>query len=242
MTITRAQAVTHMQYATGSTLAGATANDLVNDAGTWLSSANGWGYLARQTTLANLVQNQEYVALPADFLELIAAHMTSGYLAEVEQVPFEYIVFLRNSNIKPFATPGWCAPVWTTGALVAASLARLELHPAPSTNVTNGIRIQYRAGWTPLTDDAHIANIPEFMVPLFKETCALWALSHQERDVEAQADRIAALKAGPTWEAAVRTDGQKQATLGIMRGGAAQKHLNPSAVRFVNPHGPISIV
>ncbi len=70
-------------------------NQIINDAGRWLTTSHKWKYLEGQLRTLDFVKNQPYVELPDDFRSLQAINRPSGFTSSFELVSFAYMMDLR---------------------------------------------------------------------------------------------------------------------------------------------------
>src|SRR5690606_34861489 len=186
-----------------------------------VASMHRWASLVRPPASLATVAGQDYLAMPADFGSIVA--VGPGSLRRpLWLTTIDYVVQLRQ-NGQSESTAFWGALVQPgqASASQAPPAARLALYPTPSTTTADAFTLTYRAGWTALSADTDVANLPEFFEPLLVEMVSAFAKSREEMDPAVRQATIAAIKAGPVFAAVVAEDGSRQAHCGPMRGGAA---------------------
>jgi hypothetical protein len=117
-----------------------------------------------------------------------------------------------------------------TGVDAGPVRARLDLWPTPSQDEPDRLMVYYRRGWASLDRDGQLVPIPDWMETLYITLVRAFARGY-ERESEAGIEaRVAQIKAGPVYAAAMLRDKEIQATMGPIRGGAA------TGVRTVYDH------
>ena len=87
MALTVQECHRHIEHSLGGTLSPEIeVLSLINRAGEFLVSVYPWKWLEGRSATLDLVQDQTYVALPADFRELTAWEATSGLTNDLEMV------------------------------------------------------------------------------------------------------------------------------------------------------------
>jgi len=207
--------------------------------GVWFTSAHDWKYLERPSALVGFVNGQSYASLPADFSELIAASFTQGLTNRFLLTTLGTIAQYRTGqmNFGLAVTYGAISFQAATGA-GGAPLPVLELYPTPSATNASALTVFYRADWTPITDgsDSSFVNIPQYAEPAFIECLRAFARGYQEEDSGILSQRLAAIQAGPVWDAAVDSDGMTQPNFGKMRGGATQIGIGGPQTVWASPY------
>lgn len=161
------------------------------------------------------------IALPADFRDLIAYNTTSGLLKGIQ---FTSHGDLLQKRAASFTTVGFhyaiiVHPINSSSG--AAPVPRMEIWPTPSSNETGAITILYRRGWSALTSDADLIQIPDWMHPTFFEFLRAFAHGWEESDNQTASERVSGVMNGPIWATAVRRDASIEADLGPIINGAA---------------------
>jgi hypothetical protein len=190
------------------TSADVTANLIVNDAGKILTGKRRWNWYNRAASL-NLTISQSYVAMPTDFSEFKAITYNGGSTL-VRLVSLEQIDQIRALGIA--STAELYAAITQPGQTVvtaAPAAPRLEITPTPAASATGALLLRYRAGWTALSGDTDVANIPEQFEPLFEELVRAVAKGREDGDLPA---RVGAVFASDLWRSAVDWDAMAAAT------------------------------
>lgn len=175
------------------------------------------------------------VALPIDFRQLIGKPKASSSTRFMEMVTPEELIELRAGDSGGFDSYYSGAIIWTTS--VAANygrpIPRLEIWPAPGSNTSSAFRIHYRADWVDISDDADTVPLPALfgMEFLYLQVVRAVALGYEEFDTASMQARLAEVRGGPDFAAAVRSDAMIQTNFGEMRGGAVMR-VSPSSVNF----------
>lgn len=205
-----------------------TAREYVNQGGRTLCVWHRWNWLLRPPATINLVSGQSWVPLPTDFKHNVGIKSGLNTL-KFKLVDPAILEELRGGAIY--------SPNSYSGAIVRPSTAapadppRLELYPTPSANVTAALRCSYRTGWSALTLDADVANVPDWIEPLLTEIVVAIAEGNEKGDMSA---RLEAIENGPLMRKAVEQDGGEQGDLGPMTGGYASAYANPT--QFNTPY------
>lgn len=143
--------------------------DLVNDAGRYLTEMHEWDYLERPVATLSTVQDQAYLTLPADFGKLIDIGNTADYdWNSVKLVPADIFQRIKATDIEDNLQT-WLCLEWPTQTAVTANAGspRLAIYPTPSASVADRYWVRYRAGWTTLSANTSVPNIPAAIEPLF---------------------------------------------------------------------------
>jgi len=114
----------------------------------------------------------------------------------------------------------------------------LEITPTPASNETDAFQGMYNSGWLRVSKTSDVLFLPQEGEGCFYTLCEHFAKGRLESDErglaarlrEFQGDANRRLPMDPDLEAFKRWDGGVQGTMGIMRGGAAQRvHLGRHA-------------
>lgn len=150
---------------------------MVNDAGRYLISLHPWAFLERPVAQLDVVADQDYVELPADFDKLIDVGDTDDYITNTTHlVPADRLERIRLNSIGGDHET-YLALVWPTQASTAASpdRPRLAIYPTPVADVTGRFWLNYYAGWIKLTNPGDVANIPAGIEHLLVELVRAFA-------------------------------------------------------------------
>lgn len=226
MALTLASLKNHVKHALGGepavivSSADATKQQFVNEAGRFLCAMHDWKFLERAPTALSLTASQQYVALPTGFGQLIAAAAINSVGCPFEMTTFDAIANMR-ANVVTVTGKLWAAIVHPAQAnqTSAPPVPRLELYPTPSDSITDAITIFYRAGWTELTDDTHLANIPLYTEALLVQLVRAFARGYEEDQLDDLVDRVVG---GQIAQRAIEYDGAVQPDYGPIEGGAVQ--------------------
>jgi hypothetical protein len=201
---------------------------IVNQAGRYLVSMHPWRWRQRPSFTMDLVNGQSYLELPPDFNEgdeIVSVSMTDNVSygvalttqAEIDTLrantilaPSFYYVAISFPNQKDLTSP--------------QDRPRLELHPTPTADSADALRLSYRGGWTALSLPSNRANIPEtFDFALIQCVRAFGAYyitnSYTHVDALVKSESIMSLK---------KSSGGAQANLGNMLGGIGGSTMDKS--------------
>lgn len=199
---------------------------IVNQAGHRLVSLAEWPWLNRPRTGLAFVANQNYVALPADFGQLVAHPEVSDTLNKSIQATSQAdLLYRRSSNLESLTHYFYTLAYPTQASATAAPVgARLEIWPTPTANTANALYIVYRATWTELDDGTKIANVPADIEPLLIEMVRAYAAGYSDRGTDRRPafgpeQRVAMLMQTPLVRDLMRRYGMAQPGIGPMRGG-----------------------
>lgn len=209
--------------------------DVVNFAGIWLMGAHRWKWAQRQSVALDTVSGQNYITLPAD-VETIFKVSVPSLTSAIRPASLSQLADLeRNTAASSLVT--YYAVEWNhTGSV---PVAQLRIWPTPTSSVTGAFTAHYRAKWATRTDDNQSVFLPEFMHPLYIETCREYAMGWEEADQVNLGVRLAELQAGPLWRAARSTDGLVQPSYGVLTNGMADEpYGGGDRWRYFESEGP----
>jgi len=185
--------------------------EIINQAGEHLF---GYQWTFRQATaLLSTTAGLQYVLLPADFSELIAAWSGTLPLLITNQDEVENT---RSSDFDSYGTRGYVKAVVPTNAAPTQTY-QLQIYPTPDSSEVNKIKITYRTGWQRVST----ANLPTdvISIPLYLEGLLVLyvrAITESYEDGQ-QSQRLAEIEAGTLFGTAQRKDGMLQAHFGQLR-------------------------
>lgn len=110
----------------------------------------------------------------------------------------------------------------TGGKDAGAPVPRIDIWPTPTADEVDAYKCYYRRGWKQLHQDEHEIAIPEWLETVFLLLCRAYARGYVREDVAGMNERIAAIRMGPDFQAAMERDAEMQPSFGLMQGGAAQ--------------------
>lgn len=199
--------------------------EIVNEAGRYLVAMHSWSFLNRPVADLNFVANQAYVSLPTDFGRLVHVDAASTLDNHVTVTTLDVVQYLRASPVDdPFNYHVALEYATQSSATAAQAVPRLAIYPTPGSNATAALKLVYQAGWTELSANTSVANIPIEFDPLLVQLVRAIAMgylneSDGERSVVA---RIDAIEGSEMVRRLKSNDGMKQPSLGPMTGGIAQ--------------------
>jgi len=250
MAKTLAQYKLHAQHAvavSGSTLppgttADAASGEIVNEAGRLLYGAWPWKFRERPPASLSLTINVEYVAMPADYGELIGIEYDS-LSTSIVLTDFQDLMTKRAQGITPVGYIYWAAIVQPSQTLQTSAMPaqRLELYPTPTASASDVIKVMYRADWRELTDDTHYASIPLWCETLLIEFIRAVAEGYMNRHgdetgigVVSMTDRLDEIQRGVLFQRAVEKDALTQPHYGVVANGLINS-LSSSTMSVVRP-------
>lgn len=219
MPITDTDAAAYVDRALGGSPTGRTSIALANDAGRTLMSMRPWRWADGTETLLDLVASQSYVWLPTDFRDLKAAQLVGEVATQLYPTGHEELLNMRARDVVPADTPAFYVVTYAPNSGDSDRLnPRLELHPTPTQNATDGLRVWYTKGWSafPSVADGTEALIPDWMEPLYLAVLSAMARGWEDdlHTPNAQGLYLSQLKATDIYLAAVKQDGEMQPSLG----------------------------
>jgi hypothetical protein len=221
VTITLSQATTAVNEALGATDTGPaslTADVMVQQAGRALFNMHGWRFRERTAAL-DTVADQEYVALPADFGQLITLRTATGG-------GVEWTGMARMHELRSFAGAGSVITNVAIAFTVVSGVPtpRLELYPTPAADSSPGLRLEYRASYQHPAESSDAMPVPAYVEPLLLEVLRAVAFAYDEDEApsEGLSVRLAAIRSGPVFMAAKAQDGDVQPELTGWRGGIGE--------------------
>jgi hypothetical protein len=193
---------------------------MLDEAGRKLVGLRDWNWMVRPSVTIAGVAAQTYMALPADFKQILAIRYTSSLSAQVIQTDLNQISLYR--SVAPFV-PGYLifvCPTWAPDAN-GIPVPRLEVHPPPSSSNATLLTMFYRAKWPGLAQsDNALVPVPDFMESVYRQFVRATARGYD--DSETMSARIGNIMQGPDWLAAVRQDDSQQYDFGAPMSGAMQ--------------------
>jgi hypothetical protein len=207
---------------------GFTTLEIVRDAFRWLQSHHPWNWRTQGPTTLSLVQDQDYVDLPADFGELISMEYPGTTIREMNASTIHEIEDLRAFRNTTPQYAFWYAI--NTGAIDTANpqnglaAPRMEIWPNPEASVADALRVYYRRDMALLTNPTDIPQFPDWIEPI-----AVLAVRHYAYIYEDDKANNAAFEAMQSLlPDAYRRDGADQRRKGVMRGGLYNDTTNVS--------------
>jgi hypothetical protein len=100
--------------------------------------------------------------------------------------------------------------------------ARLDLWPTPSQDELDRVMVYYRRGWQSCDSDNALIPIPDWIESLYVALVRAYARGYERESEASLEQRIAEVKAGPQFAAAMLRDKEMVAHMGPLSGGAAQ--------------------
>lgn len=197
--------------------------DLVNEAGEYLCYSHAWKWLEGLEATVNLVANQNYVTLPADFGTIVSMRPTNSLTRSLTLVTLDYLLELRTSTVNT-TTFQWYGAILhpVPAGSTEPGPPVLALYPTPTTNEVGTFTIIYRGNWARRTADTGVGGtvrIPRWMEPCFIECLRAYARGRDAAEMFPLGEQLTALKVNPVYVDAMLRDGAEQGNLGAIRGG-----------------------
>lgn len=202
--------------------------DLINDAGRYLIHMHGWAFLERPRALLSLVADQDYVALPADFGQLVAIGNTSDYdWAATSLIPTDQLERLRSAEVYD-ATHTYLSLQWPTQTSTTANAGapRLAVFPVPTENVADRLWLNYLAGWTTLSAMTAVPNLPAGVEPLL--VTLVRAFARGETSGEGAAPLLEVIERSAMVRSLKASYGMTNPVTAPMTGGITQHQHRPN--------------
>lgn len=134
----------------------------------------------------------------------------------------------------------WTTTVYQTGIDGGPVRARLDIWPTPGQDELDRVMIYYRRGWQACDSDNALIPIPDWVETLYLTLVRAFSRGY-ERESEASIEaRIAEVKAGPVYAAAMLRDKEMVTHVGPLAGGAAQgtRQMYDHLWNFTSVNGP----
>lgn len=221
MTITLAQARSFVSKVAGGDPELIPVASLIEMAGNVLTSMHPWSWLRRPIAALDFVSGQDWVALPADYGELVAIDRSN--LDGWQWIGFDELLEMRYGRQSIAA--GYVGAIVTalpTAGSTAPDTARIEIFPTPAANGVGALRLAYRAKWTAVTAPDDALKLPGYADLLFYEILRAVVLGVEEHDNAGVDQRIEAVRRGLVFAAAARRDTASADEGGFLRNGVGQ--------------------
>lgn len=198
--------------------------EIANQAGLYWSTMHSWRALERPPWPLNLVANQQYVALPVDFGQLLSVATRPG------------VPRLRMSNARTWneyqaevgsgsagGYLGYVLHPTQTSRTLAPGTPQLWLDQEPTAAVVDAFQITYRAKWVDFTDgEEEKANIPDWCEALYLALVAAFAMGLEQPHNGSLSQRLIDVEDGPLFLRARQYDATIQPDYGPITNGAAE--------------------
>lgn len=176
------------------------------------------------TNIAGTIQARAS-RLPSDLRKILAVVPTNGLVTSFQFQDLTTINNMRSTGINVSALRFYGALAYgknrTTNG--GAPVPRLELYPVTQTNQTGVLKLTYLAGWRSIDSDQANVDIPDYVEPLYIQLVRAFARAYEEEDTAPLDVRLETISKGTVFKAARERDGETQASLGLMSGGAASE-------------------
>jgi len=182
------------------------------------------------------------VLLPSNFRDIIHISASNSLLYGVRLTTLGQIQENRTSQLEVTSSWNYQAAVNYAGS---PPVARLEIWPDPTANTSGAFTIFYRAGWTWLSGDSVMVEIPEFIDSLFLRLVRYFTRGYEREDVIDMGQMLTSVMNSPEFVMAAKRDGNTQPYVGPLRGGGAMMGRrstsgNHGGFYLVNTVGPPS--
>jgi len=142
-------------------------NLVINDALEHIAAMHEWNWLSTGQNTLDIVADQAFVILPADFGTLNAIEHDEGFTREMIPTSWSNLLRLRQGSIQEWSRSYWY--VVQTGNVESGSeekgldLPTIELYPTPAESQDDAIKIVYRRFLRRLKDDDDFPMWPGYM-------------------------------------------------------------------------------
>jgi len=208
--------------------------EIVNMAGQHLAGMFEWSWLERPAVELDLVASQTYVDLPLDFGKAISVQVNS-IVSKFTWTTLGSILRNRATNLNVSGLQYWGAIEYSAPTSSVAPAPRLAIWPTPSSNVTDGLLLYYRAKWPGVTNDSYLVPVPDFVEPLMLELIRAFAIGWEESDTGSVGELVARVETGPIALAAMTNDQGTQWDFGKVENGAAARFSDMSSNDGLSP-------
>lgn len=140
---------------------------VVNDALEHIVAMHEWNWLSTGEQSLDVVADQDYIELPADFGTLLALQHKEGWARSMIPTTWEQMLRMRATTIQNWSWSFWY--VIQTGNVAVGDedagldLPTLALYPTPADDETGAISLVYRRFIRRLTDDTDRPQWPAYM-------------------------------------------------------------------------------
>lgn len=235
MTLTLERALRHVKHALGRDPdPDLNPIEIVNMAGQHLAGMFEWSWLERPAVELDLVAGQTYVDLPLDFGKAISVQVNS-IVSKFTWTTLGSILRNRATNLNVSGLQYWGAIEYSAPSSTVAPIPRLAIWPTPSSNVTDGLLLYYRAKWAGVTNDSYLVPVPDFVEPLMLELIRAFAIGWEESDTGSVGALVAQIETGPIALAAMTNDQGTQWDFGKVENGAAAQFSDTSSADNLSP-------
>ena len=115
---------------------------------------------------------------------------------------------------------------------------RLDIWPTPTSDSPAGIRVYYRSGWMPVSDETQMLYLPAWMETLYLFLVRAFARSYEREGDGSVSVRLQDLKAGPLFVSAQQRDKEMTYDIGPMMNGAVHTSNPDPLWNFSSTAGP----
>lgn len=201
---------------------------VVNEAVQSVYNAVEWNFLQGASVDLDLVQDQTWIALPADFGSTGEEDLTSQSFAyfALQLRTMQHVQLARQVGVAPGAGAYAGCIVFEDTDTSDTPTPRIEIAPTPTEDAAAAFQLSYRRRFAPVTDPSDVCQVPVFMQPLVIRACCLW-LAGYEADASsptALEDFMDRLQASSLWMNAISQDANTQQGVGMWAGGAASQN------------------
>ena len=201
----------------------------VNGVGRRWAAMHPWRYLKGRSVLIPAVSGQQVYDLPRD------AQRITDVLDETRLVPVVRVISWSEWHLRDQRDYGALygsylgAINYGESTLDGSTQVVPQLHLTPQVDGITEFRVVYDAGWTPLTSNDDIADLPTWAEPAFLDLTRGVALAYARPTADGAADPmvgyVAQFKAGTTFRDAISTDGVLNGKI-AMGEGPLQQHID----------------
>lgn len=212
-----------------------TPEQIVNDALEHLAALHPWSWQSTGEQSLDIVGEQAYVELPADFGSLVAIEHDGGWARQMIPTTWQEMLRFRTDAIQNWSRSYWyliaIGQVDSTAPEDGLDVPRIELYPTPADDADDAIKIVYRRFLRRLDDDDDVPQWPSYMDrPLSLLARGFATTDYDDSPGGAYTEEFRTLITD-----LIARDGLTRKSLGVPRGG-----LYPKTVP-ISPFYPSSI-
>jgi hypothetical protein len=197
---------------------------LVNEAGNYLVSMTEWQWLRGAIAKLDLVQDQPYSKLPADYKTAISQDHTNGLVSSLHIVSPDRFLQLQTSTITTATFEFYATVESVAPSEGGPPVPRLAIWPTPTADSEDALSIIYEATWRNVNEAKEALTLPEWLVTLYLEVLVHITRGRLEEDEGTAATRLQGLMASDLFMAAQKRDAATQIEYGPMR----RTHVSPT--------------
>lgn len=178
-------------------------------------------FFAADATAAGVAQNLAEAINNAPALYLRASVTNNDVMLTHARVGARGNSMSYDTNPDGTNSGTWTTAVYATGIDGGPVRARLDLWPTPGQDEKDRLMVYYRRGWQACDSDNALIPIPDWIETLYLTLVRAFARGYERESEVGIEQRIAAVRQGPVFAAAMLRDKEMLQHIGPMMGGAA---------------------